>query len=248
MENIAKFQLDHLIASPGSTVAIGSIDGKRAIYIPQGPEVDLTRLSASTLEVEKASVPLSYTARLIYPATEQHVAKYLKKYKYSTESFEEYRSNDSCLKTSWLDNILSAKAEREHVHLETEKYLIISDYKWDQKSMAQLYLLMIFKNDGLRSIRNLNESHIGLLRDARKDILAYCKSLGLERRQLCLFFHYRPSYFRLHVHIVNIEKGISKLGSPSRLVLLDDVIANLELDGGYFTRNMHFITQDDVSS
>ncbi|ELA42089.1 uncharacterized protein VICG_00938 [Vittaforma corneae ATCC 50505] len=141
--------------------------------------------------------------------------------------------------------MFSNKDVKEKVYFENDHYLVIADYKWDQMSVDQMYLLMIFKDCTLRSIRNLNGSHVGLLKNARENIYVLCDQLGVHREHLCLYFHYRPSYFRLHIHIVNIRKSIARLGSFSRHVLLDDVIRDLEMDPRYFEYNCYYVTQCD---
>lgn len=249
MEGMSGFVPTDVVVAEDFTVFIGSIGEHRAIYTLPWPSVNLNRIGGEMLEqceenvLKKLLVPVTFTPRLIYPATDKHIQKYAVRYRYNIETFDEYLKNDDFLKTSWLDNIISNKSVKEKVYFENGQYLVTADYKWDQKSMDQMYLLMIFKDDTLRSIRNLNGSHVGLLKNARECIYALCVQLGICRDHVCLYFHYRPSYFRLHIHIVNIRKSIGKLGSFSRHVFLDDVIRDLEMDPHYFEHDCYYISQ-----
>lgn len=50
------------------------------------------------------------------------------------------------------------------------------------------------------------------------------------------FFHYKPSYYHLHVHFVHYkscDKAASYIGVS---VPLEDVIDNIELDSGYYQK------------
>lgn len=247
MEIISDFQLSESARCSHSNVFIGKINQLDAIYIIQSKNLDMEKLEeqlllSSSKDASKIRIPFLVTTRLIYPATESHIKKYVQKYKYCTESFNEYLGSADFLKISWLHNIIINRDVKEKVYIETDDYVVIADYKWNQKLMDQLYLLLIFKADSLKSIRNLDGNHLPLLRDVKKTAYELGETFGLSRDQICLFFHYRPSYFKLHLHIVNIKASLCNVGSLSRVILLDDVIMNLEMDSKYFERDFNFIS------
>ncbi|ELA42090.1 uncharacterized protein VICG_00939 [Vittaforma corneae ATCC 50505] len=112
MEGIFKFIPTSVVFTEDSTVFIGSIDAHRAVYTLPQPSIDLNRFYKEMLvqcdanTPKKLLVPVMFSPRLIYPATDKHIQKYIRKYRYSVETFEEYLKSDDFLRTSWLDNIV----------------------------------------------------------------------------------------------------------------------------------------------
>lgn len=263
MEQLKDFVIQEIIQQTSETVIIGRIHAEHAIYIlprqfPAPNELASISLGAdNSLRVSQLVQP-----RLIYPASPEHLRKYTQKRQYVKETYSDYGADDKTLKMTWMDNLIEKIRELEHagqynlvtdnagtitsntifnerIYLSTADYFIIKDYKWDGKSAEQLYLLLVFRDDMLRSIRDVSD--VGLLERARRDILNCCKAFGLGEKDVCLFFHYRPSFFRLHIHILCIVKSTEQIGSPFRSVYLDDVIRNLKLDIEYYKRDMHLI-------
>ncbi|KAI4292589.1 m7GpppX diphosphatase [Pancytospora philotis] len=254
MDIVSELQPLQIITGSGVTIVIGRIRGEHAIYTVPAPTVtqeDLKR--ASFTDDGRLSVGYEVVPRLIYPATAEHVKKYTARGVCVSETYEAYLKSADFLSTSWLDNIVrlagSGPGEisstemgvaNEQTVFDSSEYLVIYDYKWDRKSNDRLYLLMIFKEDRLRSLRDVDD--VALLERARADILSLCAGYGLGERDVCLFFHYRPSYFRLHIHIVNIAQSLSCVGSMVRDVLLDDAIRNLKADPQYYKRDCPIVT------
>lgn len=262
MDLIREFQPAHVIDDQNIVIVIGTIRGQHAVYTIPPPTVSKRDIeeallsSASTLRISTKVLP-----RLIYPASDQHIAKYTSGGVYEVETYKDYLRNDDCLKTSWLDNIVNASRGshsssdarpenaakdttgpaplNEEILFENEHYLFINDHKWDRKSSDYLYLLVIFKNDKYRSIREVDD--VALLEAAKRDILSVCGRYGVSQEDLCLYFHYRPSYFRLHIHVVNISRSLKYLGSVVRDILLDEVIQNLKTDPDYYRKDCFII-------
>ncbi|KAM0680101.1 hypothetical protein GINT2_000852 [Glugoides intestinalis] len=238
MEKVKELVIEKVLKR-ATTVVIGKIDGENAIYIIPRPVLKLDSFPEDVFEHTSYKFSFSIFPRLIFPASEKHLAKYLEEYAYRTETYEEYLKTLKCLGTNWIDNIVTKKCTTEKIYFENDDFLIIADYKWDQSNIESLYLLLIFKDDNLLSLRNIKETAI--LASAKAEIYAVCKSFGVPENQMCLFFHYRPSYFRMHIHAVNISKSLSLLGNFSRVVFLDDVIKNLKLDPEYYLKPCHYI-------
>lgn len=245
MDQLNDFKINDTKITESFTNFIGTIGEETAIYMLPKPSINLKELNTDSLNNNSIIIPVTVTPRLIFPASENHVKKLFKKHGYFVETFEEYLKNDEYCKTSWIDNIILKKVDDGKIFYENEDFLIISDYKWNLKSMDQMYLLAIFTNDKLRSIRNLTGDHLDLLKSVRSTIYEICEQLGVEKKHIVTYFHYRPTYFRLHIHIVNIKKSVNVVGSFSRLVFLDDVISNLELDSNYYEKDCYFISQVD---
>ena len=66
-------------------------------------------------------------------------------------------------------NILEKKAEVERVVFEDNDpetgFVLLPDLKWDQKQIENLYLVAIGRRRGIKSLRDLNRSHLPLLRN-----------------------------------------------------------------------------------
>jgi len=97
--------------------------------------------------------------------------------------------------------------------------------------LESLYCLAIVNDRSLRSIRDLNGSHLKLLRnirygllashpwtrssrqgltrhtlDARNEsLMALEEKYGAEVSSLRVYFHYQPTYYHLHVHFSDVK-------------------------------------------
>ena len=69
----------------------------------------------------------------------------------------------------WVYNILEKKAEAERVVFEDPDpvtgFVLLPDLKWDQKQLENLYLVAICHAHGIKSLRDLNKSHLPLLKN-----------------------------------------------------------------------------------
>lgn len=103
----------------------------------------------------------------------------------------------------WITNILEHKAEEENIIYEdTDKetgFILITDLKWDKRLDTLKLLALPFKR--IKSIRELDGSHLPLLRNIQKaGTEAISKKFNIPVSQLRIYFHYLPSYYYLHVH------------------------------------------------
>lgn len=66
-------------------------------------------------------------------------------------------------------NILEKKAEVERVVFEDMDpvigFVLLPDLKWDQKQLENMYLVAICHAHGIKSLRDLNRSHLSLLKN-----------------------------------------------------------------------------------
>ena len=66
-------------------------------------------------------------------------------------------------------NILEKKAEVERVVFEDSDpvtgFVLLPDLKWDQKQMENMYLVAICHTQGIKSLRDLDSSHLPLLKN-----------------------------------------------------------------------------------
>ena len=72
----------------------------------------------------------------------------------------------------WVYNILDKKAEVERVVFEdvdpVTGFVLLPDLKWDQKQLENMYLVAICHAHGIKSLRDLNRSHLPLLKNIQQ--------------------------------------------------------------------------------
>jgi len=189
--------------------------------------------------------------RIIYPATQAHIDKY------STKPFvniretsadyvrvtKPYIEHQPLKRIQWVYNILEGKAESERVLLrddadESTGFLLLPDMKWDLKTMDSLYLVVLVLRRDLKSIRDLNASHLPLLNNIREKVGRFVKTqYGVQSNQLRMYFHYQPSYYHLHVHVIHTAYTTAPGTIAGQAHLLDQVTDNIAvIDGNYYQK------------
>ena len=103
-----------------------------------------------------------------------------------------------------IDEIISGQSEAEKILFRSPPaanpfgFLILPDMKWDLTNVASLYLVALMLLPDIKSLRDLNRSHIPLLRSIRREAANAVESRwGLQATELRLFVHYQPSYCKL---------------------------------------------------
>lgn len=149
-------------------------------------------------------------------------------------------------------NILEHKQETDRIVFEdecrTNGFIILPDLKWDGKTLETLYLIAIVHRHSLKSLRDLNETHLPLLKNIRdKGISIIQEKYGVERSQLRIYLHYQPSFYHLHVHFTYLKYEAPGIRCE-RSHLLDTVIDNIELMPDYYQRaTLSFVLNDTHS-
>lgn len=190
-------------------------------------------------------------ATIIVPATEAHIRKYrTQNFRYVTETpdlydkvVKPYIETQKGDRIQWVYNILFHGKEAESVIYHDKDpesgFVLLPDMKWDKVSMDALYLIAIVNRLDVASVRDLNGSHLPFLKNLNEVVktVTVTKFPDLERDQLRVFIHYQPSYYHFHVHIVNIQHpGLGSGINAGKAILLDDVIANIELVPEYYQK------------
>jgi m7GpppX diphosphatase len=132
--------------------------------------------------------------------------------------------------------------------LEDDYFVMAPDLKWNGEGTDNLYLQAVIRRRDIRSVRWVSfivrlggicssVSICKYFRDLTADELPMLEAIrdkcsaaiedkyGLKKTQLKMFLHYQPTYYHLHVHIVNIIYDAPGLGFTS--IPLDIVIDNL---------------------
>ncbi|KAJ8275626.1 hypothetical protein COCON_G00073780 [Conger conger] len=194
---------------------------------------------------------------VVCPATEKHVKKYLRQETFLLEeSGEDYLSitlpfiQSQSFSLQWVYNILEKKAEVERVVFEDPDpqlgFVLLPDFKWDQKQLDDLYLIAIVHRRDLRSLRDLTSEHLPLLGNIRTaGQEAIRKRYGVAADKLRVYLHYQPSYYHLHVHFTSLSYDAPGCG-VERAHLLSDVIQNLEAQPRHYrARRLSFPVRAD---
>jgi m7GpppX diphosphatase len=98
-----------------------------------------------------------------------------------------------------------------------------------------MHMLVLTNRRDVRCLRDLTAEHLPMLRNIRAGVryLAAAK-FGIPASDVLLYMHYAPTFYHLHVHVNHVANY--EATPAAKTVLLDDVIANLELDGGYYAK------------
>ena len=138
----------------------------------------------------------------------------------------------------WVYNILEGKAEQDRfvtqVDDEKEGFVLVADLKWDMTTMENLYCLAIVQRRDLYSIRDLDQTHLPMLRQLQETCLTAIKEkFGVPRSLLRVYFHYQPAYYHLHIHFAHIRY---QAGAPviGKSVAMNDVVQNITLSNEYY--------------
>lgn len=136
-------------------------------------------------------------------------------------------------------NILEGKSETDRVVFQDQDpdigFILLPDLKWDGKKET-LYLLAIINKHNIKSIRDLRQEHLPLL----KNVLdKSCKTIkdkyNLDQSQLRIYFHYQPSFYHLHIHFTYLKNDPPGIYCE-KSHLLSNVISNLEIFPEYYKK------------
>ncbi|SPO00147.1 related to histidine triad protein member [Cephalotrichum gorgonifer] len=187
---------------------------------------------------------------LIYPCTETHVKKYSRQgVRFVTETPEIYadlvrpymQTKREEGRLNWVYNIIEGRKEVEDVIYRTELgkagdegFLLIPDLNWDRTTIDGLHLLALVERRDLWSLRDLKKKHIPWLEHMKAKLVAATVETypTLEADQLKLYVHYQPTYYHLHIHIVNVAHEAGPTQATGKAVGLEGIIETLKAMGG----------------
>lgn len=124
-------------------------------------------------------------------------------------------------------------------------FILLPDLKWNGRNVENLYVLAITHRRDIKSIRDLNHTHLPLLRNIRSKIAEAIESrYGILATQLRMYFHYQPSFYHLHIHINPVRNDAPGIWCE-KSHMLDTVINNLELLPDYYQKaTLPFVLYD----
>lgn len=186
-------------------------------------------------------------ATVIYPAEEKHILRYEKQpssfiretpklYEEVTKSFIQ----TSAFSKEWIYNILDHKKEVDRIVFEDPDpdvgFILLPDLKWTGEQMEDLYLQAIVRRRDISCLRDLDASHLPLLKNLQEKGTAAIKDkYGIPGHKLRVYLHYQPSFYHLHVHFtaLSFEAPGTWAGKAH---LLSSVISNIETCSEYYQR------------
>ncbi len=186
---------------------------------------------------------------LIYPCTEQHVAKYSKQgVRFVAETPQTYRdkvrpfmeSKREQGRLNWVFNIIEGRKEVEDVIYRTplgeagdEGFLLLPDLNWDRRTLEALHLLGIVERRDIWSLRDLRKEHVPWLRHMRGKLIDAAVKVypSIDADQLKLYVHYPPTYYHFHIHIVHVQLEAGATQATGKAIGLESIIEQLESMG-----------------
>lgn len=125
----------------------------------------------------------------------------------------------------WPYDVIEGRSEAEFVIRKTKDYLILPD----MERFESFHWLILFTDVLLKSMRSLRGEHLPLLHEVRNVV----KRMNPTAM---VYFHYPPSVWQLHLHIVNASSGLRTTSDMQRVHFLEDVISNIEIDSEYYAK------------
>src|SRR5690606_21349501 len=121
----------------------------------------------------------------------------------------------------------------EKILYQNEDFMIIQDYN-SKDNEDILNCLGIPFNNTIKSIRDLNETHLELLSSFyHKGKEALAKIYNVDVNKIRCFVHYPPSFFYFHVHYLNVDYE-SHSTSVNRAIDLYSIIQNIKMKSDYY--------------
>lgn len=94
----------------------------------------------------------------------------------------------------------------KQVIISTSDFVTAPDMKWDAvASPRNVYAVSFAKRSDLRSLRDLRGGDVAFLKEWKeKNAEAIKEKFGVDKSELLFLFHYYPSFYHLHLHIISV--------------------------------------------
>lgn len=208
------------------------IEGKHAYWVPKGIKRVSSNQNITNYVVNGTLVAVHSGAQSTYEM-KSHT-----KYEIVAETPALYQLHQSSkAEPEWVKAIFDGSAKEETIYIDKPGYKVLPDFKWDYNP-EHLYLLIMFSDPGLRSIRDLRIEHSDTIKQAVADAKQWAyRQYKIDTDQLLCFFHYWPSAWRLHIHVQHIGSPIKGLNTQAgRAHLVEDVLRNISYDSEYYNK------------
>lgn len=244
------FKIETTINRGRTTVSIGKIDNVPAVleiryprptlesigdYIQKDHKIILNNDVYQTGEID---VQQEAEYDLACPASGDDIQNADRAYRYVSETYDEYLVKKAAFGKCWMDEMVENPGPRDGTRFEDEDFLVINDKNWNG-NVEDLLLLLIFKNRGYQTIRDVSD--LDLVARARCLVSRLCCDLGVSERHICMYFDFRSKDTRLHIKVANISRCLSISDFGGWVVLVDNFIKNLSIDRDYYRKRLYLI-------
>lgn len=134
-------------------------------------------------------------------------------------------------KKQWIYCVIGGQRESDAVRHDEPDFMVLPDADALNDGVSVVNWLVIFKDLGLRSMRDLRGGHLGLLRRVRETVGTLFPAQGPM-----MYFHCPPSVWQLHLHVSAPCDVLRTTNDMQKVQFLDDVISNLEIDPDYYAK------------
>jgi len=146
----------------------------------------------------------------------------------------------------WLYNILDRKEELDRTIVEDsdEKngFVLNTDLKYHEGHPDTYHGCALVNRRDLLSLRDLNDSHLPLLKNIyKKGLESIEEKVGIKAKHLRVYVHYMPTYFHLHIHFKHVSLSSDGGVSIGKAIFLHDIIDNIEMQKDYYQKKSLFI-------
>lgn len=193
---------------------------------------------------------------IIYPVTEKHIKKFsVQNLHLIEETPEIYKGvtlpylEKEQFTLDWVYNILEHKKEADNILYEdldpASGFILLPDYKWNGQ-VESLYLLAIVMDRNIKSLRDLNATHLPMLQKIESKCVETIKlKFGYEKTQVRAYFHYQPSFYHLHVHFTYLQYEAPGI-QCEKSHMLSTVISNIKLMSDYYQKaTLAFVVKEN---
>lgn len=204
----------------------------------------------STYTFKPSTVDLNeLRATVVWPAGDSAIEKYSKSekvfisetpetYTKVVEPFIEAKVTKEKDYNQWIYNILDGKAEKERVILNDKDpasgFILELDLKWDNDEKNPSVLAICHRRD-IRSLRDLDDSHLTLLKNIMtKGTKAIKDKFKKMKGQLRSYVHYQPTFYHFHVHFKVVD--LNDYEATDRDNLLSNIINNISMNKDYYKK------------
>ncbi len=140
-------------------------------------------------------------------------------------------------KDQWVYDLIDGISikHNDRIFYQDPYFILINDKHWiNFDSQEEIHLLILPTDKRLRTLRSLRGTDITLLEHMKNKTEEILKKIyDLEPENLLMYFHYKPSIYHLHIHVVNTFNKKNKTNVINSHNL-DQVIYNLELNSDYY--------------
>ena len=137
-------------------------------------------------------------------------------------------------KEQWVYNILDGISEQDKVLYQDDLIVICPNYTWGGQDLTRMHILTFPKDKSIRTIRDLNSTHLELLNWIREKTYQIIKlTYGFDSDIIKVFLHYAPTTYHLHVHFLLISNTDTN-SSVEYSHNLTNIIENIKINSNYY--------------